>query len=89
MLEVKKFYGTWCGPCKALTPTIEKLKQAHTDVRFEDIDVDVDFEAASKYGVRSIPLVVIEKDGQEVQRFAGLQSEMAYNNAINELKKVG
>ena len=46
MLEVKKFYGTWCGPCKALAPTIEKLKQAHTDVRFEDIDVDVDFETA-------------------------------------------
>ena len=89
MLEVKKFYGTWCGPCKALAPTIEKLKQAHTDVRFEDIDVDVDFEAASKYGVRSIPLVVIEKDGKEVQRFSGLQSEMAYNNAINELKRVG
>ena len=86
MLEVKKFYGTWCGPCKALAPTIEKLKQAHTDVRFEDIDVDVDFEAASKYGVRSIPLVVIEKDGKEVQRFSGLQSEMAYVNAINEWK---
>lgn len=86
MLEVKKFYGTWCGPCRALAPTIEKLKQSHTDVKFEDIDVDVDFEAASKYGVRSIPLVVIEKDGKEVQRFSGLQSEMAYVNAINEWK---
>jgi thioredoxin 1 len=87
MLEVKKFYGTWCGPCKMLAPTIEKLKKEHTDVRFTDIDVDQDFEAASKYVVRSIPLVVIERDGQEVQRFSGLQSEMAYNNAINELKR--
>ena len=86
MLEIKKFYGTWCGPCKALAPTIEKLKAKHNDVKFEDIDVDVNFEAASKYGVRSIPLVVIEKDGKEVQRFAGVQSELAYVNAINEWK---
>lgn len=86
MLEVKKFYGTWCGPCKTLAPTIERLKEQHTDVKFVDIDVDKDFEAASKYGIRSIPLVVIEKDGKEVQRFAGVQSEMAYVNAINEWK---
>ena len=86
MLEVKKFYGTWCGPCRTLAPTIEKLKEQHADVRFIDIDVDKDFEAASKYGIRSIPLVVIEKDGKEVQRFAGVQSEMAYVNAINEWK---
>lgn len=86
MLEVKKFYGTWCGPCKMLTPTIERLKEQHSDVVFNDIDVDKDFEAASKYAVRSIPLVVIEKNGKEVQRFSGVQSEMAYTNAINEWK---
>jgi thioredoxin-like negative regulator of GroEL len=42
---------------------------------------------AQKYFVRSVPTVIIEKDGKEVQRFAGLQSEMAYSNALNELKK--
>jgi thioredoxin 1 len=86
MLEVKKFYGTWFGPGKMLTPTIERLKEQHTDVVFKDIDVDKDFEAASQYAVRSIPLVVIEKNGKEVQRFSGVQSEMAYTNAINEWK---
>ena len=86
MLEVKKFYGTWCGPCKMLAPVIEKLKTQHTDVVFKDINVDEDYELASQYAVRSIPLVVLEKDGKEVQRFAGLQSELAYQNAINELK---
>lgn len=86
MLEVKKFYGTWCGPCKMLAPVIEKLKTQHTDVVFKDINVDEDYELASKYAVRSIPLVVLEKDGKEIQRFTGLQSELAYQNAINELK---
>mgnify|MGYP003644130478 FL=1 len=86
MLEVKKFYGVWCGPCKMLTPTIESLKTKFSDVKFSDIDVDMDFEAASQYSVRNIPLVVIEKNGKEVQRFAGVQSELAYANAINEWK---
>ena len=87
MIEVKKFFGEWCGPCKALAPTITKLKEQHGDVTFTDYDVDKDFEQAQKYNVRSIPLVVIEQNGKEIQRFSGLQSELAYNNAINECKK--
>lgn len=65
---------------------MEGVKKNHTDVQFENIDVDSDFEIASKYSIRSVPTVIVEKDGIEVQRFAGLQSEMAYTNALNELK---
>jgi len=86
MLEVKKFYATWCGPCKMLTPIMEQVKGKFNDVSFQDINIDEQFEVAQKYYVRSVPTVIIEKDGQEVQRFAGLQSEMAYSNALNELK---
>lgn len=86
MIQVKKFYATWCGPCKMLTPVMEGVKKNHTDIHFEDIDVDAQFEIAAKYSIRSVPTVIVEKDGVEVQRFAGLQSEMAYNNALNELK---
>lgn len=86
MLEVKKFYATWCGPCKMLTPIMEQVKGKFNDVSFQDINIDEQFEVAQKYYVRSVPTVIIEKDGHEVQRFAGLQSEMAYSNALNELK---
>lgn len=86
MLEVKKFYATWCGPCKMLTPIMEQVKGKFNDVSFQDINIDEQFEVAQKYYVRSVPTVIIEKDGQEIQRFAGLQSEMAYSNALNELK---
>ena len=87
MLEVKKFYGEWCGPCKMLTPIMEQVQGKFSDVSFESINIDSQFEVAQKYYVRSVPTVIIEKDGKEVQRFAGLQSEMAYSNALNELKK--
>jgi thioredoxin 1 len=69
-----------------LTPIMEGVKVKHTDVQFEDVDVDAQYEMASKYSIRSVPTVIVEKDGVEVQRFAGLQSEMAYTNALNELK---
>ncbi len=84
MIQVKKFYAVWCGPCKVLTPLMENVKSKFNNVNFEDIDIEVQYEEAQKYHVRSVPTVIIEKDGTEVQRFTGVQSEMAYINALNE-----
>lgn len=84
MITVKKFSASWCGPCKTLAPVMNEVKTQFSNVVFEDIDVDENFELASKYGVRSVPTVVIENNGAEVSRFVGVQSKMAYANAINE-----
>jgi thioredoxin 1 len=87
MIEVKKFEAEWCGPCRMLKPTFQKLEQKFNEgVNFTYINVDEHQELATQYGVRGIPTVVFEKDGKEVQRFTGVQSEMAYTNAINEWK---
>ena len=83
-LVVKKFYGEWCGPCKILAPMFEDVKKGFDNVKFENIDVDKEYEIAAQYGVRAVPLVVIERDGKEIQRFSGVRSVMAYRNAINE-----
>jgi thioredoxin 1 len=48
------------------------------------VDIDSQFEIAQKYFVRSVPTVIIEKNGKEVERFVGVQSELAYINALNE-----
>ena len=85
MLEVKKFEADWCGPCKALKPILENVSNKFGNtVNFSYINIDEQFEVAQKYHVRSVPTVVIEKDGVEVNRFVGVQSELAYTNSINE-----
>ena len=84
MIQVKKFYAEWCGPCKVLTPLMENVKTKFSNVKFEYVDIDSQFEIAQKYFVRSVPTVIIEKNGKEVERFVGVQSELAYINALNE-----
>jgi thioredoxin 1 len=60
--------------------------QAQTNATITPIDVDAQSEVAAQYGVRNVPTVIIEKDGQEVQRIVGVQSASTYVNAINSLK---
>ena len=84
MLEVKKFSAVWCGPCRALAPVMTEIKGQFNNVKFTDYDVDEAYEAATEYGIRSVPTVVIVKDGVEINRFTGRSSKMAYVNAINE-----
>jgi thioredoxin 1 len=87
MVTVKKFSAVWCGPCRALAPVMNEVKTQFSNVKFEDYDVDVAYDEATKYGIRSVPTVIIEKNGVEVDRFLGMQSKLAYVNAINESLK--
>jgi thioredoxin 1 len=87
MVTVKKFSATWCGPCRALAPVMNEIKGNYSNVKFEDIDIDEYSEITEKYGVRSVPTVIIEKNGIELNRFTGLSSKIAYVNAINEAVK--
>jgi len=84
MVTVKKFSAAWCGPCRALAPVMNEIKGQFSNVKFEEYDVDVAYDEATKYGIRSVPTVVIEKNGVEVDRFAGVQSKLTYINSLNE-----
>ena len=86
MIEIKKFEADWCGPCRMLKPTFQKLEETFgNSVKFSYINVDEQQELASQYGVRSIPFVVIEKNGEIVQQVTGAQSSMTYENILNGL----
>ena len=69
MKTIKYFTATWCGPCKVFKPVITEIASEGHSVEF--IDVDQEQNKAIKYGVRSVPTVVIEENGIEVDRFVG------------------
>jgi thioredoxin 1 len=87
MVTVKKFSAVWCGPCRALAPVMNEIKGQFSNVKFEDYDVDEFNEEVTKYNVTSVPTIIIEKNGEVVERFTGLSSKLAYVNAINEAIK--
>ena len=87
MLTVKKFSASWCGPCRALAPVMNEVKSKFDNVKFEEYDIDNFPQVAEQYRISSVPTVIIEKDGLELERFTGLSSKMAYINAINERLK--
>src|SRR5574337_1488611 len=66
------FWATWCGPCKTLGPMLEKLATEYNGAfRLGKVDVDAQQELAGMFGIRSIPTVVLVKDGQVLDRFTG------------------
>ena len=87
MVTVKKFSAVWCGPCRALAPVMNEIRGQFSNVKFEDYDVDEFNEEVTKYNVTSVPTIIIEKNGEVVERFTGLSSKLAYVNAINEAIK--
>lgn len=86
MLVVKRFTADWCGPCRMLAPIMNSISSEFPGVTFETINVDNDEVQASQYDVSSIPLVVLIKDGNEVQRFIGVKPKQSYVQSINEYK---
>lgn len=67
------FYAEWCGPCKKQAPIIDELASEGKNVY--KLDVDQYNEISSKYGILSIPTLVIFKNGEEVKRLMGFQEK--------------
>jgi thioredoxin 1 len=67
------FWAPWCGPCKAIGPLVEELAQQFQDnVKFAKINVDDSQKTALTYGVRSIPTLILFKDGKILDTLVGL-----------------
>ena len=65
------FYADWCGPCKMLTPVIDEIAAEHPDVKVVKLNVDHAPEIASRYGVMSIPTLIVFKGGQPANQSVG------------------
>ncbi len=71
------FWASWCGPCRMLSPVVEQLSEEVSDVTFVGVDVDDSERLAVKYGISSIPCLVLFKDGAEVSRSVGFKPKQA------------
>ena len=66
------FWAEWCGPCKMVAPVLDDLSQEYDGkIKFTKVDVDENPETAMKYGIRSIPTLLVFKDGSPVDQVVG------------------
>jgi len=65
------FWATWCGPCRMIAPTLDEIAAERSDIKVCKVNVDEEPELARSFGVMSIPMLVVMKDGKVVNQSVG------------------
>lgn len=79
------FYADWCAPCRAMKPILEDLKaQMGDDLSIYKIDVDKNQMIAERYAIRSIPTLILFKNGEPVWRKSGVASSVELQRAVEQ-----
>ncbi len=82
MTTIKQYGAPWCGPCRSLKPIMQEIVSQNPSVSYQYIDVDSNPADAQANGIRSIPVVIVQKNGVETSRFVGIQSKAVYEQSI-------
>lgn len=69
------FYANWCGPCKMLGPILEQIVEENPEYKIAKVNVDENQDLAQKFGVASIPTLIMFENGSEVDKVIGLRSK--------------
>ncbi len=78
------FWAAWCGPCRAVAPVVEELANEYSGkVNFAKLNVDENPELAQKYGVMSIPTLILFKAGQPAQRMVGMRPKAEFKKVLD------
>ncbi len=80
------FWAAWCGPCRAVGPTIEELaRQFDGTVKVGKLNIDENPQAPSGFNIHSIPAVLVFKDGKVVETLVGVQPKERYEQALQQV----
>jgi thioredoxin 1 len=79
------FWAEWCGPCKMMHPVIEQVKSNNENLEVVKVNVDEERDLAVKYQIRSIPTLLLFKEGVPVWRNSGVLTEQTISNKIKEV----
>ena len=92
------FWAAWCGPCKMIAPVLEEIATEQPGITIGKLDVDVNQGTAMRYGVMSIPTLILFKNGQEAERIVGflpterlmarLKPHLAYERRADRFRAV-
>ena len=78
------FWAPWCRPCLMLGPIVEELSNEYDNVKIGKVDVDENPETSKQLGIRSIPTILIYKDGQIVEKHVGGASKAQLKSLIDK-----
>jgi thioredoxin 1 len=80
------FWAQWCGPCLATAPILEEVAKEYAGkIDFAKVDVDANSPLAVKYGIASIPTMIVFKDGQPVRQVIGYKSKKELQKILDEV----
>jgi thioredoxin 1 len=80
------WWAAWCGPCRAFAPTYEKVAEANPDITFAKIDTDAEQQLAGAFQIRSIPTLMIFRDGIPLFAQAGALPQAALEELIQKVR---
>ncbi len=85
-VAIVDFWAPWCGPCRTQGPIIERLAQRYDGkVKIGKMNVDENSSVPQMFGIKSIPTIIIFKDGKNVKQFVGVQQEQTLSAELDSL----
>lgn len=80
------FWAPWCGPCRQIAPLIDELANENPGVKVGKVNIDDNPQAAVRYGVNSIPTLLVFKGGQVAESFVGVRPKVQLQSALDSVK---